>query len=86
MAGMNLFKGDKRSAAMNGFKAIQLFMQDPTDPAKSQAAHQKQVQIRSSVADVIQFSGCRDEQTSADGTCLLVIVIWLVLLRHCFWF
>jgi len=39
-------------------------MQDSGAP--NQEAKQRQIKIRSSVADVIQFSGCRDNQTSAD--------------------
>ena len=34
---------------------------------KKEPAEQRPVVIRKSLADVIQFSGCRDEQTSADA-------------------
>ena len=41
-----------------------MLMQGPSahtaDPAKA-------VQIKTTLADVIQFSGCRDDQTSADA-------------------
>ena len=56
-----------------GIKAITLFLQDPQKP--NEEARQRQIQIRSAVADVIQFSGCRDEQTSADGECVGVLYI-----------
>lgn len=72
-AGMSYFKGDKRSAMTSGIKAVTLFLQDPGKP--DEEARQKQIKIRSAVADVIQFSGCRDEQTSADGTLLRCFIL-----------
>jgi len=64
-AGLSYMKGDKRSAMNAGIKAVTLYLQDPAKP--NEEARQRQIQIRSAVADVIQFSGCRDEQTSADA-------------------
>jgi len=64
-AGMALFKGDKKTALTTGFRALTLYASDPGET--NEAAKEKQIKIRSSVADVIQFSGCRDEQTSADA-------------------
>lgn len=64
-AGMALFKGDKSTALTTGFKAFRLYTAEPGET--NDAAKEQQIKIRSSVADVIQFSGCKDEQTSADG-------------------
>ena len=60
-AGKALIDGDKLAAAMHSATAVwNLIKQD--DPNG-----QRPVVIRKSLADVIQFSGCRDEQTSADA-------------------
>jgi len=64
---MAYFKGNKKSAVDSGIKAVTLFLKDPQKPDEN--ARKRQIEIRSAVADVIQFSGCRDEQTSADGEC-----------------
>jgi len=64
-AGMAYFQGNKKSALDSGVKAVTLFLQDPQK--HDEKARQRQIEIRSAVADVIQFSGCRDEQTSADA-------------------
>ena len=63
-AGRSWIKGDKAGALTKGIKALSLYShphQKPNDEAK-----QHQIKIQSVVANVIQFSGCRDEQTSAD--------------------
>lgn len=70
-AGMSFMKGDKAAALTSGLRALTLYASDPGET--NEAAKEKQVKIRSAVADVIQFSGCRDEQTSADGTCCLFL-------------
>jgi metacaspase-1 len=65
-AGMSYMRGDKKRALESGMNALTLLMQKPAQ--QDGAAHQNQIKIRSSMADVIQFSGCRDEQTSADAS------------------
>ena len=64
-AGMAYFGGNKRGALDSGLRAVTLLLQNPQK--SDETARQRQIEIRSTVADVIQFSGCRDEQTSADG-------------------
>lgn len=64
-AGMSWIKGDKAGALTSGIKALSLYTQPDQKP--NDEARQRQINIRSAVADVIQFSGCRDEQTSADA-------------------
>lgn len=68
-AGKLLLKGDKVGALMGGAKALALYVQNPngSNNGNNNANQEKLIQIRSAVADVIQFSGCRDEQTSADA-------------------
>ena len=74
-AGMAYFKGNKKSALNSGIQAVTLFLQDPQKP--DEEARQRQIKIRSAVADVIQFSGCRDNQTSADGmSCSSKSFLW----------
>jgi len=51
-AGMALFKGDKKTALTTGFRALTLYASDPGET--NEAAKEKQIKIRSSVADVIQ--------------------------------
>jgi hypothetical protein len=64
-AGMSFIKGDKAGALVSGVRALSLYM-TPSGEANEEAK-KRQIEIRSTVADVIQFSGCRDEQTSADA-------------------
>jgi len=64
-AGKSLLMGDKQSALLSGVKAISLYIAEPQQ--HNEEARKKQIAIRSTVADVVQFSGCRDEQTSADA-------------------
>ena len=65
-AGMSLMKGDKAGALVKGIEALSLYY-IPSNTQNNQEAAKRQIKIRSAVADVIQFSGCRDEQTSADA-------------------
>jgi hypothetical protein len=65
-AGMNLLQGNKAKALVSGVRALTLYL-DKDNGKPNEAAKQHQIQIRSTVADVIQFSGCRDDQTSADA-------------------
>lgn len=79
-AGLLLVKGDSASAFAKGKEAFTLFTSAPPPAAAGQApapaappdgttysTHASSVKIKTTVADVIQFSGCRDEQTSADA-------------------
>lgn len=59
-AGKALIDGDKLTAALSAGKAVVSLL----GPAKSA---NKPVVVRKSLADVTQFSGCRDDQTSADA-------------------
>jgi len=76
MAGMSLFKGDSAGAFAKGKEAFTLFSAAPAAgaappthaPGTTYSTHAGAVKIKTSLADVIQFSGCRDDQTSADAT------------------
>jgi len=78
-AGMAFMKGDKATALVTGIRALSLYATEPGET--NEAAKEKQIKVRSTVADVIQFSGCRDEQTSADGSfaCLEWMICLLLL-------
>jgi len=64
-AGMSLVRGNKMGAIQQGIQAATLYYSKGGD--SNEEARQNQIKIRSTNADVIQFSGCRDEQTSADA-------------------
>jgi len=69
-AGLSLLNGNKRAALQSGVQAASLLVQSKTgNNTVNQEAVKKQREIRTAMADVIQFSGCRDNQTSADGKC-----------------
>ena len=69
-AGLSLLNGNKRDALQSGMQAASLFAQSKTgNGTVNEEAKRKQREIRTAMADVIQFSGCRDNQTSADGKC-----------------
>eukprot|EP00052_Salpingoeca_macrocollata_P018565 m.152544 g.152544 ORF g.152544 m.152544 type:complete len:366 (-) comp20731_c1_seq2:31-1128(-) len=63
-AGMSYMRGDRAAAMQSGMSAVKHFFSGPGNSE----AHQKALETRSTLADVIQFSGCRDEQTSADAS------------------
>ncbi|KAI9597076.1 caspase domain-containing protein [Syncephalis fuscata] len=63
-AGMSLRQGDVGSTISQLKEGFRLFKK-PGDDAEAQ---KRTEQMRRSDADVIQFSGCRDDQTSADAT------------------
>lgn len=72
-AGIALFKGNKQEALQAGISAITLHFKKPGGGRAGGGggggdASSQQIKLRSSVADVIQFSGCRDDQTSADAS------------------
>lgn len=56
---------DTKAAMASGMKALQAMMQGPgkADPE----AQKRAIAIKTTLADVITLSGCRDEQTSADA-------------------
>lgn len=62
-AGKALIDGDKMAAAKHSLKAVMAMMKKD-NPTSSSG---KPLVVRKSLADVIQFSGCKDEQTSADA-------------------
>lgn len=66
-AGMSLVTGNKRAAMQSGMQAVSMLVQSKTQGPGNTEAITKQREIRTAMADVIQFSGCRDSQTSADG-------------------
>lgn len=61
-----ILDGNKKAAMKNlqaGFKSLM-----EGDKSGDNAARQKTIDTRSTEADVISFSGCKDSQTSADAT------------------
>lgn len=65
-AGMAFIQGDKSKALAKGMEVISKLKAPPQ--AANSEAQKKAILIRSSLADVISWSGCRDEQTSADAS------------------
>ena len=63
-AGKSLMQGKKKEAFLTGVQAVGLYL---STPKHNEEARKNQIERRSTMADVIQFSGCRDEQTSADA-------------------
>ncbi|KAL2915304.1 hypothetical protein HK105_205169 [Polyrhizophydium stewartii] len=66
-AGLAMFKKDHQSAAREAFQAISLLAQPKGNPEQHDAAYKKTVAEKGSDADILMFSGCKDEQTSADA-------------------
>lgn len=64
-AGQAYFMGDKKKALQKGMEGLMAMLKGPA--AKDPAAAERAVHVRTTLADVIQFSGCRDDQTSADA-------------------
>uniref|UniRef100_I2CPA5 Metacaspase n=1 Tax=Nannochloropsis gaditana (strain CCMP526) TaxID=1093141 RepID=I2CPA5_NANGC len=63
-AGVAYFKGDKQRAMGHGMEAVKHML----TPGGNEEARKKAEKERTNTdADVIQFSGCRDDQTSADA-------------------
>ena len=60
-----LLDGNKKRAMTSVTKGMKLLMSGNKDG--NSAAKEKTIKTRSTEADVIQFSGCRDSQTSADA-------------------
>ncbi len=69
-AGVAFYKGDKGTAMKKGMESFGFVFNElkgGSNKAQASKAQQLTEQTRTAVADVIQFSGCRDEQTSADA-------------------
>jgi hypothetical protein len=65
MAGAKAYlTGNKKAAISAAMGIAKTLMNGGGDNGKKAA--EKQKQIRTTLANVVQFSGCRDEQTSAD--------------------
>ncbi|KAL7543760.1 hypothetical protein ACHAXR_013058 [Thalassiosira sp. AJA248-18] len=60
-----LLDGNKKRAAASFTTGLKLLMKG--DKGGNSAAKEKTIKTRTTEADVIQFSGCRDSQTSADA-------------------
>ncbi|KAL3810103.1 hypothetical protein ACHAXA_010927 [Cyclostephanos tholiformis] len=60
-----LLGGDKKKAIATGMQGVKLLMKG--DKGGNSAAKEKSIKTRTTEADVIQFSGCKDSQTSADA-------------------
>ena len=62
--GLALLTGNKTAALFSGLETMgRMFM----GPKNNEAARRRTEQNNQSEADVIQFGGCRDDQTSADA-------------------
>eukprot|EP01094_Clydonella_sp_ATCC50884_P017203 TRINITY_DN2950_c0_g1_i1.p1 TRINITY_DN2950_c0_g1~~TRINITY_DN2950_c0_g1_i1.p1 ORF type:complete len:375 (-),score=181.60 TRINITY_DN2950_c0_g1_i1:231-1355(-) len=66
-AGKALFDGDKISAAKHSLSAVKAMYAHSKGQTSQADTSGKPLVVRRSLADVIQFSGCKDEQTSADA-------------------
>lgn len=62
-----LLDGNKKTF-MKNIKSNLLTFNDGKDRGAARGARQKTIETRSTEADVISFSGCQDNQTSADAT------------------
>jgi hypothetical protein len=60
-----LLDGNKKKAFASGMAGMKLIMKG--DNGGNSAAKEKAIKTRTTEADVIQFSGCKDSQTSADA-------------------
>ena len=68
-AGMSYFQGDKKAALTKGIEAVTMLLQPAGEV--NEEARERQIKIRSSVADVIQFSGCR----GMFGSCVMLLLM-----------
>ena len=62
-AGFDLYRSEKKRAFMELKSGVELLMEKGGDTE----AKKKTQETRSALADVIQFAGCKDNQTSADA-------------------
>mmetsp|Transcript_32037 Transcript_32037/g.61956 ORF Transcript_32037/g.61956 Transcript_32037/m.61956 type:complete len:203 (+) Transcript_32037:2-610(+) len=60
-----LLDGNKKKAVKSATSGLKLLMSG--GKGGNSAAREKTIKTRSTEADIIQFSGCRDSQTSADA-------------------
>jgi len=65
IAGLSLFRGDKAGALTGAIQGVGLLMQGGGKAGGDEI--QKEREKKTCVADVIQWGGCKDEQTSADA-------------------
>jgi len=61
-------KGHKAAAMDNLKEGLQLLVKPKKMAVAEAERHQKKMETHQSLADVIQFAGCKDSQTSADTT------------------
>jgi len=66
-AGFALIKGNRGIAIQKGKAAFEFFTAKGNQKPDGGYDEEKVIKIKKTLADVIQFSGCRDEQTSADA-------------------
>jgi hypothetical protein len=62
-AGKLVMKKDYEAALKEAFRGLQLF----TQPSNSNENASKQVEAKTTEAQILMFSGCKDCQTSADA-------------------
>ena len=68
-AGMLLISGNKKAALMAGIQAGALYFKNRREGQNDDNTKgESDITVRTALADVIQFSGCRDNQTSADAS------------------
>lgn len=66
-----ILSGNKKKAMNDITQGVKMLLNGGSGKGKNKnrtAARQKTIETRSTEADVISFSGCRDNQTSADAT------------------
>lgn len=62
--GLALLAGNKTAALFSGLEAVGSLLMGPKN---NEAARRRTEENNQSEADVLQFGGCRDDQTSADA-------------------
>jgi hypothetical protein len=67
-AGMLLVQGKKKAALMAGVQAVALHFANQKNNSNGNNNGGGGITVKTTLADVIQFSGCRDDQTSADAS------------------
>jgi metacaspase-1 len=68
-AGLLLASGQKVAAVMAGAQAVQMHFENRKNKnSNNSSGNTGGITVKNALADVIQFSGCRDDQTSADAS------------------
>lgn len=68
-AGMLLVKGQKKAALIAGAQAVAMHFANRKSAKNGNSTNDEgEIEVRTTLGDVIQFSGCRDDQTSADAS------------------